>query len=128
MNERWLQERGEGDAEQQGRKGHHEIGEAHDGGTREAAHIACDNAEDGADEHGDAIGENADHQRRAGAIEHARELVAAERIGAEPEALRGGRGEPSSVRPSKNCSFGLYGASHGAPIAAATNTAMTPRL
>lgn len=70
------------DGEKQCRKGHHQIGEAHQDVARQSAEITGDDADEEADRHRDAIGDKADDQRSAGAEEQAREEVAAERVGA----------------------------------------------
>jgi hypothetical protein len=77
---------GERDRQQQRRKRHHQIGKAHDAGTYPAAEIARDDAEQGADQHRNAIRGDADDQRGAGAEDQAREQIAPQQVGAEPEA------------------------------------------
>ena len=86
-----LEDGGERDGEQERRKGHHQVGEAHDRGPRRAPQISRGNPQKTADHHRDPIGENADQQRGAGAVEQPRELVAPIGVGAEPEALAGGK-------------------------------------
>ncbi len=77
---------GERDRQQQRRKRHHQVGKAHDAGADPAAEIARDDAEQRADQHRDAIGDDADDQRGARAEDQAREQVAPQEVGAEPEA------------------------------------------
>ena len=80
-----LEDRRQRDREEQGREGHHQVGQAHDRGTEPAAQIAGDDSEHRAEQDGDAVRDDADQQRGARAVDQAREQVAAEQVGAEPE-------------------------------------------
>ena len=80
----------EHDRQQQRRKGHHEIGEAHDRIADETAEIARHHADDHPDEDRDAVRDEADDQRGPGAEQQSGEKVAPERIRAEP-VFRPGR-------------------------------------
>ena len=90
-DEAGLQDGGEGDGEQKRRERHHQIREAHDGGADETAQEAGDHSEPGAEHHGGAVGEHADDHRSLGTEQEAGEDVAAERVGAHPEAGVGGQ-------------------------------------
>ena len=77
------------DGQEQGRKGRHQVGEAHDGSACPALDVAGDDAEQGAHGHGGPIGDHPDQQRRAGSVQEARQEVPAQKIGAEQEPLVG---------------------------------------
>ena len=80
-----LEHGGEADRQQQRRKRHHQVGEAHQRGADPAAEIAGGDADQRADQQRRAIGDDADDQRGARAVEDAGQQVAAEQVGAEPE-------------------------------------------
>ena len=67
----------------------------------DAAEVAGDRAEDEADREADRDGDDADQQRVAGAVDDPRELVAPERVEAEPVVGRRARaaaaGEPREI-------------------------------
>jgi hypothetical protein len=102
-----LEDGGEADGQQQRWKGHHQIGEAHQRAADPAAKIAGGHADQRADQQSRAVGDDADDKRGARAEEDAREQVAAEQVGAQPEFFAGRQRRPSSVSPSNICSSGL---------------------
>ena len=82
-----LQDRDQHDGQREGRDGLEELGEAHQRIVDEAAGIAGDGAERHADQQRDQRRDHADHQRDPRAMDEAGGDVAAERVGAEREAL-----------------------------------------
>ena len=66
-------------------------------------------------------------EREARAVEDPRELVAAEVVDAEQVLRTTGPGSSRSIRASRFCSRGSYGASSGAKIATRTNDARRAR-
>ena len=71
------------EAEQQHREGEQDVDEARDRGVDPAAVEAGDQSHGHADEHGQAGADERDLERHLGAVEHAREDVAAELVDAE---------------------------------------------
>ena len=75
--------------QRQRRQRQEEVGEPHQAGADRAARHAGNGADDGADDDGDDHGGEADRQRDAPAVEHARQQVLAEIVGAERMRPRG---------------------------------------
>jgi hypothetical protein len=70
------------------REGEHHVHEPHHDGVDDAAAVAADQAEGDAAGEGDRRRDEADGERDAGAVDDAREDVAADLVGAEPELRR----------------------------------------
>ena len=77
------EDRGEHDGEEQRRKGHHQVGEAHQRAADEAAEEPGGDPDHRPDHHRDAVGDDADDQRGPRAVEEPRQEVATEQVGAE---------------------------------------------
>jgi hypothetical protein len=94
-----VEEGGEHDRKQERREGSHQIGKAHQQAADDAAEEARGDADHGANRDGDAVGDDADDQRRARPVEEPRQEIAAEQVGTEQEMAARRQRRPLQCQP-----------------------------
>ena len=86
-----LEHRNQGQSEQQGWQAHQDVGEAHQGSLDGPAEVSGGQADEHADQHRQAVGEDADRERDPGAEDQPAQEIAADVVGPQQKAGSCGR-------------------------------------